>query len=164
MYKRQDVLLPFAALHCKGDKSSELKTKATVEQLEQAEAFDDDNAELVRKLNNAAFAERFHRQFAVRPYWEQKAKSPGMKAEKTSEKTAGERLSEKARASGPGDTVLATTLLTGGGVDIRTKDGVDAGDLNDLMVDVSRGHIGYAIVERESEIVSENRLCAVPWS
>ena len=76
---------------------------------------------------------------------------------------AGEQAGDIARKHGPGEMVLASTLHREGGVDIKTDAGVDVGNLNNLMVDLTRGHIAYAIVNRERELVSENQLCAVPW-
>jgi hypothetical protein len=78
-------------------------------------------------------------------------------------RTESEATGEKARMRGPGQIVLSSTLLNAGGVDVKTKDGIDAGDLTDLMVDLHGGHIAYAIVDREDAIVPENQLCAVPW-
>ena len=77
----KDVLLPFVTIHCKTE-GTQLRTTATLDQFKQAEGFDEDNAEQVRKLSDPAFAERFHRQFNVRPYWEWTARSSEMKHEK----------------------------------------------------------------------------------
>ncbi len=181
----KDVLLPFVTLRCKGD-AKELRTKATIEQLKQAEGFDDENLDQVRKLSDAAFAERFHRQFDVRPYWQAQGHSKAMKKGEASaaekKEQGAERKSEEARTEGPasgsgmaahpgqkthkntpGEMVLMSTLLDEGGVKVKAKDGVAVGHLNNLIVDLNRGHIGYAIVNRESELVPENQLCAVPW-
>lgn len=184
----KDVLLPFVTIHCKSE-GAQVRTKATADQIKQAEGFDEDDPEQVKKLSDPAFAERFHRQFDVRPYWERKGHSSEMKHERmgSGEKgstespqasakepapregsgsepgTAGKRAGDIARKRGPGEMILASTLHHAGGVDIKTDAGVDVGNLNNLMVDLTRGHIAYAIVNRERELVSENQLCAVPW-
>jgi sporulation protein YlmC with PRC-barrel domain len=190
----KDVLLPFVTIQCKRD-STQLRTTATLEQFKQSEGFDDDNPELVRKLSDPAFAERFYRQFDVRPYWEEKSLPSQMKHEKTGAGMKGKteslqasaeelarqegyesesgipakRAGDTARKRGPGEMVSTKTLFGAGGVaiktgvTIKTEDGVDAGDLDNLMVEVTRGHIAYAVVNREHSLVHENRLCAVPW-
>jgi sporulation protein YlmC with PRC-barrel domain len=174
----KDALLPFVMI--RGDReSTKLRTTATIEQFKQSEGFDEEDQDQVRHLSDAEFAERFHRQFDVRPYWEEKFESGKShekkmrsdregategagQAARERERTS-DRPDDKAHKRGPGEMVLVSTLFAGKGADVKTKEAVDVGDLDDLMVDLHRGHIGYAIVNREDELVAENDLCAVPW-
>ncbi len=184
----KDILLPFVTIHWKSE-GAKLCTKATLDQFKQAEGFNAQDPEQVKKLHDPAFAERFHRHYSVRPYWEWTARSSekhekmGWREKGTTEfleefvkepvvkegyesepGKAGEQVGEIAHKGGPGEMVLASTLYREGGVKIKTDAGADVGNLDNLMVDLTRGHIAYAIVNREKELVPENRLTAVPWA
>lgn len=189
----KNVLLPFATIRGTSD-SKELRTTATVAQFKQAEGFDEKNDAQVRTLSDPAVAERFHKQYGVRPYWEEEGHSMRIRGEKTSsgEKEATEQSRESAQegreASAsverenarsaseatrdrPGDRFrkrgpgeMARAMTLILLGDVKAEGDVDVGNVKDLVVNLNGGYIAYAIVNREKKLVHENQLSAVPWN
>ncbi|MDR5833565.1 PRC-barrel domain-containing protein [Caballeronia sp. LZ034LL] len=67
-----------------------------------------------------------------------------------------------ATAAGPGPDVMAASTLDGNSV--ISSDGHDVGSLKDIMLDVSNGHIAYAVLSSGGFLGIGNKLLAIPWS
>lgn len=66
-----------------------------------------------------------------------------------------------ATAVGPGPDVMAASSLDGNSV--ISSDGHDVGSLKEIMLDVSSGHIAYAVLSSGGFLGIGNKLLAVPW-
>jgi len=71
----------------------------------------------------------------------------------------GDRTSDH---GGPGPDVMGATTLAGDSV--RNIAGEDLGKLEDIMLDVRRGRIAYAVLSFGGFLGMGNKLFAIPWS
>jgi sporulation protein YlmC with PRC-barrel domain len=71
----------------------------------------------------------------------------------------GDDLSEH---SGPGPDVMAASTLTSDAV--RNSAGENLGKIEDIMLDVRRGQIAYAVLSFGGFLGVGSKLFAVPWS
>lgn len=65
-------------------------------------------------------------------------------------------------SSGPGPEIMAADTLEGDSV-INTQ-GEDLGTIQDIMIDVPRGRVAYAVLATGGVLGIGSRLHAVPWS
>ncbi|CCD36997.1 antigen [Candidatus Paraburkholderia kirkii UZHbot1] len=66
-----------------------------------------------------------------------------------------------ATAAGPGPDIMAASTLDGNSV--ISSDGHDVGSLKEIMLDVNRGRIAYAVFSSGGFLGIGNKLLAVPW-
>lgn len=71
----------------------------------------------------------------------------------------GDRTSDH---SGPGPDIMAAATLQGDSV--KNSQGEDLGHIEDIMLDVTRGRIAYAVLSFGGFMGIGNKLFAVPWS
>ncbi|WP_233237595.1 PRC-barrel domain-containing protein [Bordetella sp. LUAb4] len=69
--------------------------------------------------------------------------------------------SGKRSASGPGPAIMAAQTLEGN--DVLNLSGEKLGVLQDIMLDVPRGRIAYAVLERGGVLGIGEKLFAIPW-
>jgi len=62
---------------------------------------------------------------------------------------------------GPGPQLMGADTLIGN--DVYNKDGEDLGDIKELMIDMSSGKIGYAVLSFGGVLGMGDKLFAVPW-
>lgn len=65
-----------------------------------------------------------------------------------------------ATAAGPGPDVMAASTLDGNSV--ISSDGHDVGSLKEIMLDVTSGHIAYAVLSSGGFLGIGDKLLAVP--
>lgn len=68
----------------------------------------------------------------------------------------------EANSSGPGPEVMAADTLEGDKV-VNTK-GEDLGAIEDIMIDVQRGRVAYAVMSCGGFLGMGEKLFAIPWS
>ena len=64
--------------------------------------------------------------------------------------------------SGPGPEIMAASDFEG--EDVVNRKGEDLGDIKDVMLDVRRGRIAYAVLSAGGFLGIGNKLFAVPWN
>jgi sporulation protein YlmC with PRC-barrel domain len=62
---------------------------------------------------------------------------------------------------GPGPGLMSADTLSGN--DVYNRDGEDLGDIKDIMLDVSNGTTGYAVLSFGAFLGMGEKLFAVPW-
>jgi sporulation protein YlmC with PRC-barrel domain len=67
-----------------------------------------------------------------------------------------------ANRSGPGPEIMAASTLEGDAV-VNTK-GEDLGNIEEIMLDVPRGRIAYAVLSFGGFMGMGDKLFAIPWS
>ena len=68
----------------------------------------------------------------------------------------------EANSSGPGPEVMAADTLEGDKV-VNAK-GEDLGTIEDIMIDVQRGRVAYAVMSCGGFLGMGEKLFAIPWS
>jgi hypothetical protein len=63
---------------------------------------------------------------------------------------------------GPGPGLMGAATLIGN--DVYNAEGEDLGDIKEIMLDMSRGEISYAVLSFGSFLGMGSKLFAVPWS
>lgn len=63
---------------------------------------------------------------------------------------------------GPGPGVMSADTLSGN--DVYNRDGEDLGGIKDIMLDMSNGKIGYAVLSFGAFLGVGEKLFAVPWN
>jgi sporulation protein YlmC with PRC-barrel domain len=63
--------------------------------------------------------------------------------------------------SGPGPEVMAADTLEGDRV--VNRQGEELGDIHDIMIDVQRGRVAYAVMSRGGVLGVGDKLFAIPW-
>ncbi|MCV2356496.1 PRC-barrel domain-containing protein [Paucibacter sp. B2R-40] len=63
---------------------------------------------------------------------------------------------------GPGPRLMGANTLIGN--DVCNQEGVDLGDIKEIMLDVSSGRISYAVLSFGGFLSLGEKLFAVPWS
>ena len=64
--------------------------------------------------------------------------------------------------SGPGPALMGAHTLLGN--DVCNKDGEDLGDIKEFMIDMSTGHVTYAVLSFGGLLGMGDKLFAVPWA
>ncbi len=64
--------------------------------------------------------------------------------------------------TGPGPGLMGAATLIGN--DVCNAEGEDLGDIKEIMLDMSRGEISYAVLSFGSFLGMGSKLFAVPWS
>lgn len=64
-------------------------------------------------------------------------------------------------ADGPGPQIMSADSLTGD--EVTNSAGEDLGEIKDIMIDVQRGRIAYAVLSFGGVLGIGNKLFAVPW-
>ncbi|MGF6859155.1 sporulation protein YlmC with PRC-barrel domain [Paraburkholderia sp. CI3] len=64
--------------------------------------------------------------------------------------------------AGPGQEVMAASTLDGNKV--VSSDGADIGKISDVMLDVRRGRVAYAVLSEGGFLGMGGTLHAIPWS
>ena len=64
--------------------------------------------------------------------------------------------------SGPGPEIMAASDFEG--EDVVNRKGEDLGDIKDIMLDVRRGRIAYAVLSAGGFLGVGNKLFAIPWN
>jgi len=68
----------------------------------------------------------------------------------------------EANASGPGPLLMSADTLEGD--DVVNPQGEKLGEIQDIMIDVPRGRVGYAVLSRGGILGIGDKLFAIPWS
>ncbi|CAB5516609.1 PRC-barrel domain-containing protein [Achromobacter anxifer] len=68
----------------------------------------------------------------------------------------------KGAGSGPGPEVMAADTLEGN--DVVNGAGEGLGFIKDIMIDVPRGRVAYAVLSRGGILGMGDKLYAIPWS
>lgn len=63
---------------------------------------------------------------------------------------------------GPGPELMSADSLKGN--DVYNSDGEDLGDVKDIMLDMSNGKVGYAVLSFGAFLGMGEKLFAVPWN
>ncbi len=74
-------------------------------------------------------------------------------------KIIGENVSSSA---GPGPEIMASSTLEGN--DVINAEGEKLGTLDEIMIDVPRGKVAYAVLSRGGILGLGDKLFAIPWS
>jgi sporulation protein YlmC with PRC-barrel domain len=64
--------------------------------------------------------------------------------------------------SGPGPELMGADTLIGN--DVYNKDGEDLGDIKDIMIDMAKGSVRYAVLSFGGVLGLGDKLFAVPWA
>jgi sporulation protein YlmC with PRC-barrel domain len=67
-----------------------------------------------------------------------------------------------ATADGPGPDVMAASTIDGNTV--LSSDGDDVGSIKEIMLDVRRGRVAYAVLSSGGFLGIGDKLLAIPWS
>lgn len=67
-----------------------------------------------------------------------------------------------ATAEGPGPDVMAASTIDGNTV--LSSDGDDVGTIKEIMLDVRRGRVAYAVLSSGGFLGIGDKLLAIPWS
>jgi sporulation protein YlmC with PRC-barrel domain len=84
---------------------------------------------------------------------------PGTGPASRGARIVGDKLSDQ---SGPGPEVMPAATLAGDSV--RNPAGEQLGHIEDIMLDVTRGRIAYAVLSFGGFLGMGNKLFAVPWN
>ncbi|CAB3683870.1 MULTISPECIES: PRC-barrel domain-containing protein [Achromobacter] len=68
----------------------------------------------------------------------------------------------KSSPGGPGPEVMAAGTLEGN--DVYNSAGDDLGSIKDIMIDVPRGRVAYAVLSRGGVLGIGDKLFAIPWA
>lgn len=68
----------------------------------------------------------------------------------------------KSNPGGPGPEVMAANTLEGN--DVYNSAGEDLGSIKDIMIDVPRGRVAYAVLSRGGVLGIGDKLFAIPWA
>ena len=68
----------------------------------------------------------------------------------------------KASATGPGPEIMAADTLEGN--DVYNAAGEELGSIKDIMIDVPRGRVAYAVLSRGGILGMGDKLFAIPWA
>lgn len=71
-------------------------------------------------------------------------------------------LGGEGNTSGPGPEVMAADTLQGDKV--VNREGEDLGTIEDIMIDVQRGRVAYAVMSCGGLLGLGDKLFAIPWS
>jgi len=67
----------------------------------------------------------------------------------------------KSNPTGPGPQVMAQGTLEGN--DVYNSAGEELGSIKDIMIDVPRGRVAYAVLSRGGVLGIGDKLFAIPW-
>ncbi|KGE00336.1 photosystem reaction center subunit H [Achromobacter sp. RTa] len=68
----------------------------------------------------------------------------------------------KSSATGPGPEIMAADTLEGN--DVYNAAGEELGSIKDIMIDVPRGVVAYAVLSRGGLLGMGDKLFAIPWA
>ena len=68
----------------------------------------------------------------------------------------------KSNPGGPGPEVMAANTLEGN--DVYNSAGEDLGSIKEIMIDVPRGRVAYAVLSRGGVLGIGDKLFAIPWA
>ncbi len=68
----------------------------------------------------------------------------------------------KNSSDGPGPEVMAANTLVGN--DVYNRADEDLGSIKEIMIDVPRGRVAYAVLSRGGLLGMGSKLFAIPWS
>jgi len=68
----------------------------------------------------------------------------------------------KSSPGGPGPQVMAADTLEGN--DVYNSAGDELGSIKDIMIDVPRGRVAYAVLSRGGVLGIGDKLFAIPWA
>lgn len=74
---------------------------------------------------------------------------------------AGNRIRPDEPRSGPGPALMGADTLVGN--DVYNHEGEDLGDIKEIMLDMTSGTVGYAVLSYGSFLGLGEKLFAVPW-
>jgi sporulation protein YlmC with PRC-barrel domain len=68
----------------------------------------------------------------------------------------------KGSPTGPGPEIMAADTLEGN--DVYNAGGEELGSIKDIMIDVPRGRVAYAVLSRGGILGMGDKLFAIPWA
>lgn len=113
-----------------------------------------------KQLTDRSYVDRVHRSFNARPYWEMTGMRDrgGMRHHAGTHHAREQRQDRgmRGQASRPGRVLMMEEIVD---EDVNNLQGEELGDVKELMVDLSNGHIAYALINPDDT----DRETAVPF-